>query len=207
MEGFKLKNSPIFLVFCVSTLAFAAFWMGGCSQDETAETKDAAKPRKAGDQATTDSQADTPRGAAGTDALLATWPYFEAEDATEIHPPMEVEQDAAASGGKYVVSRGDGGWIRFDIDVPEDGVYTLWGSTFAKDQKTNSFSVGVNIDTQPTAIWDVPVGGWEWSKVKDRTGPLTFELAKGKNSFIFWSRETGTQLDEIVLTTDPNASP
>jgi hypothetical protein len=120
---------------------------------------------------------------------------------------MEVEQDADASGGKYIVSRGGEGWIRFDIDVPDDGVYILWGSTFAKDGGSDSFRVSVNIDTRPTAIWDVPVGGWEWSKVKDRTGPLTFELAKGKNSIIFRNREADTQLDKIFLTTDPNASP
>jgi hypothetical protein len=148
-------------------------------------------------------------GCSEDEALLATWPLFEAEDATEIHPPMEVVQDDAASGGKYIVSRGGKGkgWVRFDIDVPDDGVYILWGNTFAKDRKSNAFRVGVNIDTQPTAIWDVPVGDWEWSKVKDRNGRLTFELAKGKNSLIFSSHEPGTQLDAIMLTTDPYASP
>ena len=202
-----MKNSPIFLVFCTLTLAFSTLSMGGCSEDEMRETKNEAKSKATGDQSTTDGQAGTPRGRAVTDVLLTTWPYFEAEKATEIYPPMEVEQDADASGGKYIVSRGGEGWIRFDIDIPDDGVYILWGSTFAKDGKSNSFRVGANIDTQPTAIWDVPVGGWHWSKVKDRNGALTFELAKGKNSFIFWSREAGTQLDEIVLTTDPNVSP
>ena len=120
---------------------------------------------------------------------------------------MKVEQDANASGGKYIVSRGEGGWIRFDIDVPDDGVYILWGNTFAEDGESNSFLVGANM-IQPTAIWDVPLGGsWQWSKAKARTGAMTFELAKGKNSLIFWNREAGTQLDQIFLTTDPNASP
>jgi hypothetical protein len=204
---FKLKNSPTFLVFCTLTLAFSMFWMGGCSEDEIDEAKDAAKPKKIGDQSKTDSRAGTPRGSAGTDALPATWPYFEAEEATEINPPMEVEQNADASGGKYVVNHGDDGWIRFDIDIPEDGVYILWGSTFAKDGGSDSFRISVNIETHPTAIWDLPIGGWQWSKVKSRTGPLTFELAKGKNSFIFWSREPDSQLDKIFLTTDPDASP
>jgi hypothetical protein len=206
-EVFKLKNSPIFLVFCTLTLVFSTFSMGGCSEREGGETKDDAKPEKAGDQSTTDSQAGTPRGSAGTDVLPATWPYFEAEEATEINPPMEVEQDADASGGKYVVS-GDGvGWIRFDINIPDDGVYILWGSTFAKDGGSNSFYVGANTDFQPDAVWDVPFGGWRWSKVKARTGPLTFELAKGKNSITFWHREAGAQLDQIFLATDPDATP
>jgi hypothetical protein len=206
-EVSKLKNSPIFLVFCTLTLVFSTFWMGGCSEDETGETKDAAKSREASDQSKTDSRAGTPRGSAVTDVLLTTWPYFEAEEATEINPPMEVVQNADASGGKYVVNRGESGWIRFDINIPEDGVYILWGSTFAKDGGSDSFRISVNIDTHATAVWDLPIGGWQWSKVKSRTGPLTFELAKGKNSFIFWSRETDAQLDKIFLTTDPDASP
>jgi len=207
-EVFKLKHSPIFLVFCTLTLAFSAFWMEGCSEDEMGETSEAAKPREAGDQSTADSQAGTPRGSAVTGAALATWPYFEAEEATEIHPPMVVEQNADASGGKYIVSpREVEGWIRFDINIPDDGVYILWGSTFAKDGGSNSFLVGANTDVQPGTVWDVPLGGWQWSKVTSRTGALTFELSKGKNSFIFWNREADTQLDQIFITTDPNASP
>jgi hypothetical protein len=208
-----MKNSALSLVFCTLTLAFSTFWMGGCSEDEMSETKDDAKAKKTSDQSTTDSQAGTRRGSAVVDAPLTAWPYFEAEEATEINPPMEVEQNADASGGKYVVNRGEfgnrdeSGWIRFDINIPEDGVYILWGNTFAKDGGSDSFRVSVNIDTHPTAVWDLPIGGWQWSKVKARNGPLTFELAKGTNSFIFWSRETDAQLDRIFLTTDPDASP
>ncbi len=194
-------------MFFTLTLVFSTFWMGGCREDEMGGNIDDAKPEKAGDQSTTDSQTGTLRGSAVTDVPLTTWPYFEAEEATEIYPPMEAEQDASASGGKYIVSRGGEGWIRFDIDIPDDGVYILWGNTFAKDGKSDSFRVGVNIDSQPAAIWDVPLGGWQWSKVKTRTGALTFELAKGKNSLFFWNRETDTKLDKIFLTTDPNASP
>ena len=93
-----MKNSPIFRVFCALTLAFSTFWMGGCSEDEMEETKDDARTKETGDQSTTDSQAGTLRGSTVDGGLLTTWPYFEAEEATEINPPMEVEQDAAASG-------------------------------------------------------------------------------------------------------------
>jgi hypothetical protein len=204
---FKLKNSPIFLVFCTLTLVFSTFWMGGCSEDEMGETKDDAKLRETGDQSKTDSQAGTPRGSAVVDVLLTTWPYFEAEEATEINPPMEVVQDADASGGEYIVSRGGAGWILFDIDIPEDGEYIFWGSAFAKDGHSDSFLVGANTDSQPAATWHVPLGGWQWSKVKDNERALTFKLAKGKNSIIVWNREADTSLDQIFLTTDPNASP
>ena len=181
--------------------------MGGCSEDEMGETKDDAKLKETGDQSKTDSQAGTPRGSAVVDAPLTTWPYFEAEEATEINPPMEVVQDADVSGGEYIVSRGGAGWIRFDIDIPEDGEYILWGSAFGKDGRSNSFHVGANTNIRPAVAWGVPLGGWQWSKVKDSERALTFKLAKGKNSFIFWNREADTQLDQIFLTTDPNASP
>ena len=100
-----MKNSAIFLVFCTLTLAFSTFWMGGCSEDEMGEAKDDAKAKKTSDRSTTDSQAGTRRDSAVVDAPLTTWPYFEAEEASEIHPPMVVEQDIDASGGKYIASR------------------------------------------------------------------------------------------------------
>jgi hypothetical protein len=206
-----LKNSPIFFVFCILTLVFSTLWMGGCSEVETGETKDDAKLKETGDQSKTDSQAGTPRGSDADDVLLTTWPYFEAEDATEIKAPMEVVQDADVSGGEYIVSRGGAGWIRFDIDIPEDGEYILWGSAFGKDGRSNSFHVGANTNIRPAVAWGVPHGDWQWSTVKDSWSDneraLTFKLAKGKNSIIFWNREADTSLDQIFLTTDPNASP
>ncbi len=149
---------------------------------------------------------------AAMDVLFTTWPYFEAEDATEIQAPMLIDDtDAGASRGKYIVGSGGKGWARFDIDIPEDGIYIIWGRTSAEDGSSDSFFVGANVD-QATMIWDVPrsaPGVWRWSKMKARNGPnpLTFEFAKGVNEILIWSREGGTKLDQIFLTTDPNASP
>jgi len=191
-------------------LVFSTAGLEGCGGEETDAPKEDAKRSETSSQSTTRSQAGRQPDSAIAGTPSEGWPYIEAEDATEVHPPMEVERDSNASGGKYVASRGKAGWVRFDIDVPEDGVYIIWGNTFAKDRKSDSFHVGVNVDERQTEIWDFPVGGWQWSKVKGRTGrrgPLTFELARGKNSITFWHREADAQLDQIFLTTDPDATP
>jgi hypothetical protein len=141
------------------------------------------------------------------DALLSTWPYFEAEDATVIKDPMTIEEDPTASGGKYILGL-NMGYARFDIMIPEDGNYIIWGRASAKDGGSDSFLVGVNVD-EPANTWDVPQGGWTWDRVSNRGGadPVIFEMSKGKNSVIFKTRETNTKLDKIFLTTSSGARP
>jgi hypothetical protein len=141
------------------------------------------------------------------DALLSTWPYFEAEDATIIKAPMLIKEDPAASGGKYIV--GDGvGYAIYDIMVPEDGEYIIWGRVLAKDGGSDSFLVGVNVD-EPSNAWDVPQGTWTWDRVSHRDGPdpVIFEMSKGKNSIIVKTREANTKLDKMFLTTSSSARP
>jgi hypothetical protein len=141
------------------------------------------------------------------DALLSTWPYFEAEDATVIKAPMTIDEDPGASGGKYVLGV-DLGYAIFDIMIPEDGDYIIWGRALAKDGGSDSFLVGVNVD-EPANTWDVPQGAWTWDRVSNRNGPdpVIFEMLKGKNSIVFKTRESNTKLDKIFLTTSPSAQP
>ena len=141
------------------------------------------------------------------DVILSTWPYYEAEDATVIKAPMLIKEDPTASGGKYIV--GDGvGYAIYDITVPEDGEYIIWGRILAKDGGSDSFLVGVNVD-EPSNIWDVPQGNWTWDKVSRRNGPdpVIFEMSKGKNSIVFKTREANTKLDKMFLTTSSSARP
>jgi len=141
------------------------------------------------------------------DVLMSTWPYFEAEDATTIKAPMVVKDDPAASGGKYIV--GDGvGYAIFEITVPEEGNYIIWGRVLAKDGGSDSFLVGVNVD-EPSDAWDVPQGAWQWDRVSRRDGPdpVLYEMSKGKNSITFKTREANTKLDKIFLTTSSSARP
>jgi len=141
------------------------------------------------------------------DTLLSTWPYFEAEDATEIVEPMVTEDDPAASGGKYLLGNGKG-YAVFDIMIPEDGDYIIWGRVLAKDGGSDSFYVGVNVD-DPNNAWDTPHGGWTWDRVSNRGGddPVIFEMSQGKNSITIKTREANTKLDKIFLTTSSSARP
>jgi hypothetical protein len=141
------------------------------------------------------------------DATLSTWPYFEAEDATKIVAPMRIEEDVAASGGEYLIGDGQG-YAIYDVMIPEDGDYVIWGRILGTDGGSDSFSVGVNVD-DPGNIWDVPQGGWTWDEVSNRNGanPVIFEMSKGKNSIMVKTREMGTKLDQLFLTTNRNARP
>lgn len=141
------------------------------------------------------------------DVLLSTWPYFEAEDATIIKAPMRIAEDPAASGGKYILGA-DLGYAIFDVMIPEDGNYIIWGRVSAKDGGSDSFLVGVNVD-EPANTWDVPQGAWTWDRVSRRDGPdpVIFEMSKGENSIIFKTREINTKLDKIFLTTSSSARP
>ena len=133
------------------------------------------------------------------ETLLTTWPYFEAEDATEINR-MEIEDDPALSGGACIVAAG--GRITFEIMIPEDGDYIIWGRVWAKDGDSDSFFVGVNVD-EASDLWDLPEGGtWRWHKA-----PPKFKMSKGKNSLTVKTREVNSKLDRIFLTTSSSAQP
>ncbi len=138
---------------------------------------------------------------------MSTWPYFEAEDATEIKKRMAIENDPLASGGKYIVGGGEGS-ARFDIMFPEDGNYVIWGRVLAKDGGSDSFFVGIDID-QPEDIWDLQQGGWTWDKVnkRDGTDPVIFNISKGMNTLVIRTREVNSKLDKIFITSDLSARP
>ncbi|MFC1717866.1 hypothetical protein ACFL6S_29670 [Candidatus Poribacteria bacterium] len=140
------------------------------------------------------------------DTLLTTWPYFEAESATDIIGPMEVEEDPAASGGKCLAS--GGGSAKYEIMIPEDGDYIIWGRALAKDGASDSFFVGVNVD-EPSNLWEMPQGSWVWDQVNHRGGadPVIFKISKGMNTVSIKTREAGAKLDRIFLTTSSSARP
>lgn len=140
------------------------------------------------------------------DTLLTTWPYFEAESPTEIVEPMEIRDDATASGGEMLVS--GGGRAIYEITFPEDGDYIIWGRVLGADGSGDSFFVGINVD-DPGNLWDVPQGSWTWDKVSNRDGkdPVIFKISKGVNSIVFKTREARTQLDKIFFTTSSSARP
>jgi len=144
---------------------------------------------------------------------------FEAENADEFVPIMEIFEDKNASGGMYI-SAGQGGGGRhpgkadFQIEILTAGEYTVWGRVIALSTAKDSFHVTIDEKKSPQPgdaekIWDTGQHAeWTWAKVKWREkDPLTFDLKPGKHTLTVWSREGDTRLDAIFMSTDPNADP
>ena len=155
-------------------------------------------------------------GYAAADDELA----FEAEDFDAILPPMQVGEDEDASGGKYIKSpNGRAGWAEYDIEIPEDADYYMWGTGQIKDGVTDSFFVTFDLDDRGEDdadnenTWDMdgaPVGAWGWDKTNGRGmggDPRVFELTKGDHVLRIWTRENEAWLDCIFMSTDPTAIP
>jgi hypothetical protein len=126
--------------------------------------------------------------------------------------PMVVTSSTTASGGKYVqVPQGKGhnysdstkggpGEVRFAISISQSGTRTLWAKTRAPDGASDSFYVTRNGSL--VSEWNAPGSStWKWNKV------ATLSLSAGTVNLAFRQREDGTQLDQIILTTDANFTP
>jgi hypothetical protein len=156
---------------------------------------------------------------------MATPPFtmrIEAESGT-LTAPMAAADDANASGAKYiVVATGlTGGKAVYNFTVPGAGDYYVWGRYIAPGANNNSFHVSMDSDTVDndpsdavSTIWDLPVqAAWTWIKVSMRidaagtTKDLTFKLTAGAHVLYVNEREDSSQLDALVITSDPKMVP
>jgi hypothetical protein len=144
---------------------------------------------------------------------------FEAEDFDEIGLPMAVVEDEDVSGGKYIKSpSGRAGWVEYEIDIPDDATYYMWGMVQEHDGVTDSFFITFDLldrgadDDVNENTWDLdgPENAWAWDKVSGRGlggDPRAFELEKGTHTLRIWTREYESWLDCIYMSTDQNAVP
>jgi len=144
---------------------------------------------------------------------------FEAEDFDVIQPPMEVVEDDEVSGSAYIKSpQGRAGWVEYEIEIPDDAQYYMWGMVQEHDGVTDSFFVTFDLldrgadDDNNVNTWDLdgPADAWAWDKVSGRGlggDPRAFELDKGTHKLRFWTRENESWLDCIYMSTDPNSFP
>lgn len=144
------------------------------------------------------------------DASGAWVVYLEAEDAV-IEEPLAVQEDANASGGKFVASSvRDKGTVSFEFEVPETGTYVIYGRTHAPGWESDSYFVSV--DGGQEDVYDMAeklwAPNWQWTKVNARgevgkpaAVPVRYLLLdKGKHTVSFRSREIGSKLDKIAVT-------
>ncbi|HET8656404.1 MAG TPA: M56 family metallopeptidase [Longimicrobiaceae bacterium] len=124
--------------------------------------------------------------------------------------------DPLASGGEYVVfgeSHGHPDSASFAFDVSRPGRYVIWGRVLAPGDRANSFYA--SLDGGPEVIWDTPHRRarrsdrwWTWDRVSARepgrrpVDPVFFELEPGRHVLHLRTREAGTRLDAILVTSD-----
>jgi hypothetical protein len=143
-------------------------------------------------------------------------------EAATLTAPMVAMADATALGGQYIVSPAatTGGKAVFTFTAPEDGGYYFWGRTIGPTANNNSFHFSLDTDridnvAPPDAtctIWDLPVSTtWGWARVNQRTATgnlnISQNLTAGSHMIYLNEREDSSQLDQIIVTNDPNFIP
>ena len=145
--------------------------------------------------------------------------FWEAEDGLTF-PGMTTDDDPAASAGRYVWQTPDNVWSRsagnvtWTLEVAKPGRYWLWGRVHAPNPEMDSFFVQVSSDTGETPAesesWHTGQGDrWRWQSVglNRSKEPTPLDLPAGPVRLRFRVRETGTKIDRLFLTPDPNARP
>ena len=162
---------------------------------------------------------------------------LEAELANEISPPMviAVPADADAAGGtapdepsngQFVWApdkpvnggpNGDRGWVKFIINIVDDGTYAIWANVVAWDGNSDSFwttwqPVDTNENPQQTQNmdyrWSIGNGAaWHWDRVEawkadDSHEDRVWDLPVGETILTIWTREDGSMLDSLYITDD-----
>ena len=132
---------------------------------------------------------------------------FEAEDASSLTPYFGIEQDASASGSKYIgapetntTQLNERGVAEYRFEVHKAGVYKVIARVFAPTNGSDSFYI--RMDNGSRYTWDLPeYPDWTW--VTAGTGgsnELTFRLAAGQHVLWIGNREDGTRLDILVIS-------
>src|SRR6266516_7470435 len=147
---------------------------------------------------------------------------FEAESA-EVVSPMAVSADPSASGGQFAATA-DGwhGSVTFTVDMPLFSSCIIWCRVLGPPPPNASFVVSA--DGGKGDIFDVAPGNatneWQWSVVKGRGGlsiglpdggdpinPRVFSFSAGRHRITFQAREANTDIDQILITNDPDYIP
>lgn len=138
--------------------------------------------------------------------------WFEAESGT-LAAPMQKQYPSGASGGSSVVvptTAGAGGSVTFSFVVPEGGATLYpWARINAPSSASNAFQY--RIDGGAYQLWNTPVtgGAWSWAPVSDANGaPGTgIAVTAGTHTLRIYRVDSGTQLDRVLLTANPNFVP
>ena len=149
---------------------------------------------------------------------------IEAEQASLVVPPMQVDRDEEASGGRFVwepLAPGQDQYgepaarVVFHVVAAEESTAYLWVRVRTPSSNANSFRFGViagEAESGKLRDWHLaPRPGWHWEpydagavvdKGGQRASPI--QLQAGVNSIIIGSRERGAALDSLILSPTPD---
>ncbi len=148
--------------------------------------------------------------------------FWEAESGLVL-PGMAIGEDAQASGGRYVGQESSpigqpSGSVTWSLAIERPGSYWLWVRVRSTDAGhplagRGSFSfeaIGEHGLAMPAATW-VPwsPGVWQWQPLKfeGANAPAVLELPRGVCRIKLQTRQSGTMVDRLMLTADPNERP
>lgn len=145
---------------------------------------------------------------------------LEAEE-TQFNAPLEIRNDAEASGGKYIVypigQTRDASAV-FSFEIKQSGTYYIWTRSLKPTLPAGSWDIRINNSTP--FIYDVFKyqirTAWTWDLISERGNgtaaapqfnPRTFNFTTGSYQITFGVRYEDLRLDKILITADPGYIP
>lgn len=157
-------------------------------------------------------------------AALAGSICVEAESAATNAPMLRVAKDVVPPGVKYVEGASDAAYLEvplgtgkpprvkagaasLDLELPEEGAYTLWLRVYWEGECSNS--VHVQVDDRPPFLVgeDATYHSWHWVKYPVSRMASRLALAKGSHRLSFVHREDGIRIDQVLLSSDARLVP
>ncbi len=125
---------------------------------------------------------------------------------------ITITDDPTTSGDAFIVANTaldhqyqlPDSWLTYEIEIPADGDYAIWLYGRAYTGKSDSFFVGTDVES-PRACDVNSYGRWgavpAIQRISVQTVPA-FHFTRGKHEIRLFVRETGTELDAILITND-----
>ncbi len=150
--------------------------------------------------------------------------FWEAESGL-ILPGMASGDDAQASGGRYVGQEPSplgqpSGSVTWSLAIGKPGRYWLWarvrsgeGHPILRVASRGTFSVraiGEDGAVMPAATWaPQSSGAWQWQRLEFEGAKslLALDLSQGVYRVLLQTRRSGTMIDRLMLTADPQERP
>jgi len=146
--------------------------------------------------------------------------YWKAESG-RVMPPMTIDTDDNASGGKCVWMPGEPGErggsilgnVTWRLNIAIAGTYYIWGRILAPTPEDDSFFVRMFTDmAEYVSLSEWHTGThpqWEWTPMKLNLAqePTPFILPEGEVDLQLRVREDGTKIDQLFITSDAKQKP